>query len=275
VPAFFAVLRPKAIREDRVYGPLLRKAIQLARDRSKVVSAIRMADSAEDAEEVIFATSGDPEAGGEGLLVENGVRADIDPSKLVDDDGHPLWSAGPPGPLRELLHEGETPERSLSLFELPGRTWVVVPASARERAREVFAHPRHHHLAAYSAQDPRDLAFIRLDGPALVSHVTALKRAPNIGTIGENLGSAVFSLPPGAAHELTLSLHYLDGESASAAETVLRQTFSALGRKGSPALSWLGNARVERSDTAIEATAPLPPSLVSALVGGEPPPPNR
>jgi hypothetical protein len=106
-PELLAVVFPTALRKDKVYGPLLRRAIDLVREQSRVVAETRALDAMEDAEEVIIgirpdvaAASGAP---GEVVVVVRGVRADVDPATLVDADGHPLWAPGPGGRVRELV----------------------------------------------------------------------------------------------------------------------------------------------------------------------------
>src|ERR1019366_6462314 len=84
------------------------------------------------------------------VVVVRGVRADVDPAALVDADGRPLWAPGPTGRVRELVRAGtgsgaessEAPRNEIpaSLFELPGRTWVIASGEARARARSAFAH---------------------------------------------------------------------------------------------------------------------------------------
>jgi hypothetical protein len=275
VPELFFVIRPKALREDRIYGPLLRRAIRLAREQSKVVAATRMAESVEDAEEVVLGLSHAAGRAAEAILVENGVRTDIDPAKLVDDDGGLFWTLGPSGAIRELVHGGppkRDPEQDpdASLFELPGRTWVIATGPARDRARDVFARPLNRPLSAYTAVDDRALAFLRIDGATLVSRVQPLHGRGPLSTVGDKLVSAVLSLPPGAEHSLRAVLAYADDDAALAAESVLRETFSALGRMSTAKLAWLGNASLTRAGTSVIATAPLPPQLIDGLLGAAP-----
>lgn len=276
VTELFVVVRPKALREDRIYGPLLRRAIRLAREQSKVVAATRMAESVEDAEEVVLGLSDAAGRAPEAVLVENGVRSDVDPAKLVDENGGLFWTPGPSGPIRELVHDAARKDASddpdASLFELPGRTWVIASGPARDRARDVFAHPLNRPLPAYSAADDRALAFLRIDGATLVSRVKPLRGSGALAAVGHKLVSAVLSLPPGAEHSLRVVLDYADEDAAFAAESVLRDTISALGRTASPTLAWLGNAKVERTQSSVLATAPLPPQLIDGLLS---PVPNR
>ncbi len=270
-PDLLAVVRPRSVREDRVYGPLFRQAIRLARQQSKVVAATRLAESLEDADEVVLGLSNDPR---EVVLVENGVRADIDPAKLVDDEGVPLFRPGPTGPPRELVHhrqarkgeaEDAADDEGMSLFELPGRTWVIASGSAAGRARDVLAvHPGGFQPLGYGE---RSLAFVRIDGPALVSHVSQLRGKGMLAPVGHDLVSALLSLPPGATHALEVTLQYGTDEATLEAESTLKDTFGALGRSHSAMFSWLGEAKVEHTSRSVVVTAPLPPTLTDALLG--------
>jgi hypothetical protein len=277
-PELLVVIRPRSLREDRVYGPLFRHAVRLARERSKIVAATRLADSLEDADEVVLGVTTVDTGAEELVLVENGVRADVDPARLVDDDGALLWGPGPSGPIRELVAErshaaalGKTggleavPE-DVSLFELPGRTWVIASGAARDRARDVFVHPLGRPRPAY---DDQALAFVRMDGAALVSHVNQLRGGP-FSPVGQGLVSALLSLPPGADHAVVVTLEYSNDDSAMGAESVLRDSFGALGRSGKPAYSWLGEAKVERTRRSVVARAPLPAALTDALLSASP-----
>jgi hypothetical protein len=262
-PEFLAVVRPKSLREDRIYGGLFRKAIQLARERSKVVTATRMVESVEEAEEVVLGLSEPAGRPAEMLLVERGVRSDVDPAKLVDEQGRLVWGPGPSGLVRELMTVGGG-EDDASLFELPGRTWVIASGPARDRARDVFTHPVNRSAPVY---DPQALAFVRIDGPALVAHVKQLQGG-RLSAVGHNLVSALLSLPPGAEHTVRAVLDYSDEDAALGAEAILREAFAALGRTKEPALMWLGTATVQRTSHTVTMAAPLPPQLIDALLGG-------
>ncbi len=267
MPELFVVVRPKAIRQDRVYGPLLRRAIQAAREQSRVVAATHPLETIEDAEEVIVGMRPDtPQQAGELLLVERGVRADIDPAALVDDDGKALWAPGPSGGIRELVRErdpsGQAPDASL--FELPGRTWVVATGPARRRARDAFAHPfRRPDLDL----DPSALAFVRIDGPSLVAHVPALRGSGGLSALGARLRSVTLTLPPGADGAVRVTLAYADDDATALAEVALRETVRAVARARREGLAWLGRATVAPSGRSVVVTAPLPASLLEGLLG--------
>ncbi|HEX3344463.1 MAG TPA: hypothetical protein VHS09_07805, partial [Polyangiaceae bacterium] len=196
-PELLVVVRAQAAKRDRVYGPLLKRAIEVGRERSAAVASTRVLDAMGDAEEVIVGLRPDtPDAPGELVLVARGVPADIDPGKLVDADGAALWGPGPPGAVRELVRERDEHGHpaGASLFELPGRTWVIAEGAARVRAREAFAHPFDRPAMKL---DPSAVAIVRIDGPSLVQHVRALQDLGGLAAVGHHLRSVTFLLPPG------------------------------------------------------------------------------
>jgi hypothetical protein len=269
LPELFVIVRPRALAQDKVYGPLLRRAIDVARQQSRVVAGTRALEAMEGADEVIAGVRADaPGQVGELVLVAQGTRADIDPGKLVDDDGRVLWAPGPSGPVRELVRERDEHGAPIaaSLFELPGRTWVVVAGDARSRAREAFAHPVNRPMIDL---DREALAMVRLNGPSLVAHVRPLQGSGGLGAVGKRLQSVTFLLPPGGAREVSATLSYGSGEAAAFAEVALREAIAAVSRSKREGMGWLASARVERPDgheTRVVVTAPLPPALVDALL---------
>ena len=266
MPELLVVLHPQALKQDRVYGPLLRRAIELARDRSTVVAAISPLETAVDAEEVVYGAHPDTrDLPAEELIVERGVSASIDPGKLVDGAGHPIWSAGPSGPVRELVIDRDPSGHpvNVSLFELPGRTWVMASGGARTRARDAFAHPMHRPAMEL---DPAALILVRFDGPSLVAHLHALQDLGALGAVGRRLRSATLTLPPGTTGAVKATLAYADEDAAAFAEVTLRQVVDAAGRSKRPGIVWLGSATVERPDKRVVLTAPLPPALVAGLL---------
>jgi hypothetical protein len=267
MPELLVIVRPQALRQDRVYGPLLRRAIEAARDQSKVVASIHPLETIERAEEVVIGVHPDTQdQPGEVLMVERGVPAEVDPGKLVDDDGRPLWAPGASGLVRELVRERDSAGHPVdaSLFELPGRTWVVVTGGARLRARDAFAHPVRRPALDL---DPTALALVRIDGPSLVARVHGLQDLGSLGAVGRRLKSVTFTLPPGADGSVKATLGYADEDAAAFAEVTLRQVVTAVLRSKSQRMAWLGLATVERPDKRVVVTAPLPPTLVSALLG--------
>jgi hypothetical protein len=328
-PELLGIVFPLALRRDPVYGPLLRRAIALVREQSRVVAETRALDSMEDAEEVIVGvrpevgigrsgapprTPEDSEEGGEAIVVVRGVRADEDPAALVDAEGHPLWAPGPSGGVRELVRSDSTastggaPPIPASLFELPGRTWVIVSGAARARARDVFAHPRGRPALPLETRAAGALLLLRIDGPSLVARVRALQSPRGLAAVGRGLEALTLVLDaapaapagepvtPGAAsptdtgapvaelgpphRSVRVTLTYTDAPLAMLAEATVRDVIGAIARKKPDDLAWLAGATVDRSPSGaasgvrgqeareVVVTAALPPRLVGALLRG-------
>lgn len=268
VPELLVVVRAKAAREDRVYGPLLRRALEVAREQSRAVVATRALDAMGDAEELVIGVRPDTADGpGELVLVARGVRADVDPGKLVDTDGAPLWAPGPAGHVRELVRERDEHGHPVgaSLFELPGRTWVIAQGDARVRARQAFAHPINRPAMAL---DLLALAIVRIDGPSLVRRARALQDLGGLAAVGHHLRSVELVLPPGAERSVRATLTYAGDDDAALSEVAARDAVDRASRAGSePAwLPWLASARVDRGRKTVFLTAPLPPALVDRLL---------
>jgi hypothetical protein len=266
-PELLVVVRPKLITQDRVYGALLRRAIATARERSSVVAATRFADAVEDADEVVVGLRPDTQDhAGEIVLVARGVRADIDPARLVDSEGHGLWTPGPSGAARELVCEQDAHGHPVgaSLFELPGRTWVIATGPARQRARDAFAHP---FARPAMDLDPSALAIVRIDGPSLVARVPFLQEYGGLAAAGRRLKSLTFTLPPGAEGTVKATLAYADDDAAAFAQVAIQEHIDAVARLHKPEnLVWLGSAKIERPDTRVIMTSPLPPNLIDAFL---------
>jgi hypothetical protein len=289
-PEIVAIVFPTALRRDAVYGTLVRRVIELVRDRSPVVAQTRALDAMEDAEEVIVAarpSASDPIAGdrgGEVVIVVRGVRADVDPAALVDAEGRALWSPGPPGPVRELVHVEPAapadappaePVAPASLFELPGRTWVIASGPARARARSSFARPLGRPAWPFEPHDGRALALLRINGPSLVARVHALRPSGGLHAVGSQLNAFTVELPGGPAaagdggpeRDVRATLAYANEDAAAFSEVTLHDALGAIARKKPEELAWLGGATVDRSNgKAVVVTAQVPPRLVAFLL---------
>jgi hypothetical protein len=269
-PKLLATVFPTALRSDKVYGPLLRRVIELARERSRVVAETRALDAMEDAEQIIVGMEPDSSLGiGDVVVVVRGVRADVDPIDLVDADGRALWTVGPAGSVRELVRSdmsapaAEEAHIPASLFELPGRTWVIASGAARERARRVFAHPLERPPVSF---DGGALAVVRIDGPSLVSRVRALQPTGTLADAGRRLEALTLELPPGNDRQVRATLSYFDDTAAGLSEASVREVLEAIGRRKPDGLAWLSSATIERRGKQVVLTAPLPAGLVVGLL---------
>jgi hypothetical protein len=200
------------------------------------------------------------------VVVVRGVRADVDPAKLVDSGGHTLWAPGPHGAVPELVRDRDDSGQPIgvSLFELPGRTWVVAAGQgARERAREAFGHPVGR---AAVKLDPDALAVVRIDGPSLVARLRGLQRYGELEAIGHDLQSLVFTLPPGGEGVVKATLAYATEDAAAFSEARCHDVVDAIGRQRPPKLLWMTSTRIDRTNKYVLLSAPLPPQLIDGLL---------
>jgi hypothetical protein len=268
-PPLLLAFRPRALQSDPLYGPLLRRALALARIRSRVVAATRAIDAIEDADEVVCGLrpprresgpSGPASSldDGDWIAAIRGVRADIDPATVVDGNGHTLWQPGPLGRVRELVRAPDDSGVEASLFELPGRVWVIASGAEAARVRESFARPRPHRPLDL---DDRALALLRIDGPSLVDRVPALRGDGALSPVGMHLRGVVMEIDPAPAGDggapddpdaarsdkgaIEGHVEYSDESAAAAAEQVIGDVIAAVRRTHPPGLEWLGSVRVE------------------------------
>ncbi|MBV9947954.1 MAG: hypothetical protein JOZ69_13960 [Myxococcales bacterium] len=283
-PALVVVVRPRRLRHDPVYGPLLARVIDLAREASRLVDATRALDAVEDAEELVIsaadraataeASTGDT---GDLVFVIRGVRADLDPGYLVADDGRPLWRPGPSGPVRELVLDGDA-AGAASLFELPGRTWVIASGESRLRARATFGRRIRGALAPPELPailDPHGdddaLAAAWLSGPPLLARVGVLRPPALLAPVGRHLETVTLSLSAGSEAFVRATLTYRDDEAPGPASARLREAIAAL--RGGPTstrneYAWLaaGAVTVDEAHRRVVVTAPLPKDVLAAVV---------
>lgn len=254
-PDLVVVLHPHALQRDAVYGPVIRQISQAAAARSAAVAAMRALEAFEASEEVIVAMTND----GAALVVLRGVRADLDPARLVDSSGATLWTPAQ-GASRVPELTRDQAGVPASLFVLPQRTWVVAVGNARARAREAFAHPVGRPAWSY---DRDALASIRILGPALVEHVPKLRYSGQLSVVGHKLTTATFSLSSGKEGTMTVALAYGDEDAAAEAEVTIRHVIDVLRRSEDSRFRWLQPAVVARDEARIVTLrAPLPKVLL-------------
>ncbi len=292
-PKLLLFLRPKALRADKVYGPMLRQALQLARER-RVTSGSLVLEAIEDADEAVaelgdWSTTEAPSGSRELVFVLRGTRADLDPARLVGPEGDLLWSAGPSGRVRELVHERDqdgTPNPA-SLFELADRTWVVASGAARDRARDAFAHPFQRSVPPFA---PDALATIAIDGPSFVAKVPFLQASGPLASLGRGLRSVELDLlepmPPSGAtgppadpispRQIRALLSYVDGQAAVQAGSAMGEILQVVSRVKPAALSWLVADHVEVVRQSVVIVEPVPMDLLQRFFyqGGPTPAPR-
>jgi hypothetical protein len=280
LPEALFVVRPRALRRDAVYGPLFGRAIQLARQHSKVVAAASTLETIEDADEVLV---GVPDIRTvDFVVVVRGVPADVDPASLVDERGRPLWMSASPGPVRELarVRPAERSDQTdmvpqdddtvdASLFELPGRTWVIATGKACAAARRNLSRATAPSPDDSNDLDPQGVAILRLAGPALVQRVRGLRPPGLLSAIGHELATITVVLSPGSDALLRATFSYNSEQAVLPAETTLRQAISALSDAKPQTFAWLRASTTRTSRCCVLVATPLPAPLLDALVASD------
>ena len=138
-PDLVITLHPGAIARDAVYGPLLRRASELA---SAYAGPTNLGTTAlavfERTEEVVIAGS---DGGKDAVVILRGVPADLDPLDIVDTSGHAVWRALG-GDVRTLSRElGSNDGADAALFLAPGLVWIIASGPAIPRTRAVLLRP--------------------------------------------------------------------------------------------------------------------------------------
>ena len=266
MPELFVDVRPRALRQDTVYGPLLGRALDLVRQKSHVVAALQALDALQNAEDIVIGIRPDTQdRPPELVMVARGVPADMDPVKMVGAEGAPLWAAGPSGGVPEFVRIIGATEKAdpSSLFELPGRTWVIASGNAQARARDAFAHPFNRPRFDF---DPDALALARLDGSSFVQRMPPLQAHGGLSAVGRHLQSVTVVLLPGAEGAVRATLAYTDDDAAALAEVAARQAVEAVVRSKRASFAWMGTLTVGRDQKHVILAAPFPPQLIDALM---------
>jgi hypothetical protein len=270
------VVRPRALRRDALYGPLLGRAIDLARQQSKIVTAASTLDTIENADEVIV---GVPDLQTvDFVVIVRGVPADVDPASLVDERGRQLWTSTSVGPVRELTRaqpardgdDRDVDPKDLdtvdaSLFELPGRTWVIATGKACALTRRNLSRPTAPTADDLNGLDPQGVAILRLAGPALVRRVRALRPPGLLASIGHELATVTVALSSGTDALLRATFSYDSEQAVAPAEATLRQTISTLSDAKPQTFAWLRASTTQTLRGCVLLATPLPAPLLDAL----------
>jgi hypothetical protein len=244
---------------DKVYGALVKMLSRIVAARAPQASGTRTMEVFQSCEEVIY---GVRRAGAEdAVIVLIGVRADVDPARIVDDRGQVMWrSAGGVGRAQELASSDEA--KPASLFVLPARTWVVAIGEARERARTAFVNPFDR---PSPVKDEGALLLVRFDGPSLVDGVPRLRaRGGALEPVGRRLDFVSLALRPGN-DGVVATFAYSEEGAAAFAEATLKDLATTAQRDGSEKIRWLGEAKIDRQGSTIVARVPVPPRLIADL----------
>jgi hypothetical protein len=250
-PDLYAVVRPRALKRDAIYGALWKSMMSAAEARG-VMQGATMVEAVDGSEEVIVGLGGSVE----GALVLRGVPANLDPERILDARGRPLFR-----PLTDrtrvveyaLVDAGHTDG---SVFVLPDRTWVGALGETRSRARQVFATPLHRPTPEVEHDA---LATVRVTGA--LAHV--LDRHPVFGPLSRRLSSATLSLMPGKSG-VVLALAYPDADAAAWGENAAKTLTADLAKKDAR-LAFLKDASVRYEGTTVYVRVGIPPRLLEEL----------
>jgi hypothetical protein len=277
-PDLVLTVHPPALSRDAVYGPLLRRASELATAYAGPTNLGTTALAVlERTEEVVVAEN---DRGKEAVVVLRGVPASVDPLEIVDTAGHAVWRPIH-GDVRTQSRELEPVEAAdVALFIAPGLVWVIASGPAVARARAALLGGAGLGKASL-AGDETPLISLSLPGNALPQ-----LRQGALAPVGAGLQRIQIDLTPGREGVIVSKLTYPDANAAaSAEETVTAVTLAfrhrleesvranddqrSKERAKSPrtlgSLDWLGAAKVDRMDAVIVVRAPIPRPWLNAL----------
>lgn len=256
MPDIYAIVRPQTIKRDPVYGALWKTLVRIAEAR-RIVVGPSMLEAAEGADEIIFGLN----PGMDGAIVLRGVPASVDPTKVTDPSGQPVF--------RLVDERAKVPEYRLldgpladagSLFVLSGRTWVGAFGEARQRARTAFATPFGRPVPKV---DPDALGFVRF-GERFVQQPRYVK-SPVWSAFTKRLVDVTLALEPGKKG-VVASLHYADPDAAAYAEMQAKQMVAELATDPGR-FSWIKDAKVAYEGNTVRVELPVPPRLLEELPG--------
>jgi hypothetical protein len=302
-PDLLVRLHPPALQRDPVYGPLLRRAGEMA---SAYAGPMNLGTTAlaviERTDEVVVAQRARDvrELGKDAVILLRGVPADIDPLQVVDTAGHPIWKAVA-GDTRTTSRElAPVQPAEAALFVTPGLSWIIASGDSVARVRaEVVAGGagRVKGVEGVGTELPGDGSDTALASISMPGDVIPQLRQGALAPVGAGLTNIKLDLGPGALGILIARLAYVDAASAASAEgTVLAVTLAfrhrleedikadghapqatAQARAARPgaSLEWLGAAKVDREGATVIVRAPIPKPWLEALAKAEvtvPPP---
>jgi hypothetical protein len=268
-------VHPKAIARDRIYGGLLKRASSLAAAYAGPNTVGTTTLSALERTDEVDISADD---GGAIVVVLQGVSADLDVRRIVDEMGNPVWNPVA-GDTRRSFGEYEATNGSqASLFVLPHRNWIIAVDEARGRARAAIISEELHGLSF--SRDEEGLADLMIRGDSLVRRQASLQ-VGTLAPLGAHLQSASFELTPGLEGVIVARLTYADSAAAAGAERTASDVVAAFRRKleehdgeahgapatgrGLPPLHWLAAAGVARTDDVVRVRAPIPRSWLDAI----------
>ena len=262
-PALLVVVRPTRLARDPLYGPLVRRASELAAARAGVGGAVGTTTlrALEQSEEVLVGID-DPKAR-DAVVALRGVPADLEPSRVLDTNGAVLWAHYRDWPrgVEELAPVDASAEASL--FALPRRAWVIAVGGARERARAAYDGRNDDRSATTGwgvTVDPEPLAVARLRGDAIVRLRPSLAEGA-LAEVVRALDSLTVSLQPGPegqVGEVVARLVYAEEPFAVRAQGRVEEVLAAFTRAYEKSAPWLHAVKVAREERAIVVRGRIP-----------------
>jgi hypothetical protein len=266
-PALLVVVRPTKLTRDPLYGPLIRRASQLASARVSVAEAVGTTalTALERTEEVILGAY-DRDAR-DAVIALRGVPADVEASRVLDTNGKPLWAhvRDLPRGIEELAPVD--PTASAALFVLPRRAWVVAVGGAVARARAAFVEGAHG-SASLGAIDDGPLVVARLRGAALLRARPSLADGP-LAPVARDLDVVSVGLEPGpegAVGEVVARFEYGEPAFAERAERCVADVLAAFTRKYEAEAPWLHAIKVSRTERAVLVRGRIPRAWADGLL---------
>jgi hypothetical protein len=261
-PALLVVVRPTRLARDPLYGPLFRRAGELAAARSGVGGAVGTTTlrALEQSDEVLVGID-DPHAK-DAVVALRGVPANLEPSRLLDTNGAVLWAHYRDWPrgVEELTPADASVEASL--FALPRRAWVIAVGGARERARAAYDGRTEENSLAPSAitMDAEPLAVARLRGDAIVRLRPSLAEGA-LAEVVRALDFLTISLQPGPegqVGEVVARFVYAGEPFAERAQGRVEDVLAAFTRTYEKSAPWLHAVKVSREERAVVVRGRIP-----------------
>jgi hypothetical protein len=263
-------VRPQALARDRVYGPLLRRASEMASAYAGPTTLGTTALGAlEKTDELVVAEN---DHGREAVIVLRGVPGSLDPTEVVDTNGKPVWRAIE-GDVRTRARELAPVEPAeTALFVAPGLVWIIAAGPAIGQVRAALLRPEN---ADGLVGDETPLLALALRGETLVAQEPRLRQGA-LAPIGTGLLNVHLELTPGTSGLILGRLAYATPDVAIAAEVTLEEVTRAFHQRlergaqaaaksdgGLPSrqastLDWLGAATVAEQGGTVSVRVPIP-----------------
>lgn len=254
LPDIYVVVRPQAIKRDPVYGAFWKTIVRVAESRH-MINGPSTLEAAEGSEEIIIGVN----AGLDAAIILRGVPASLDPQKVADAHGRPLFRlVNDKSKVAEYQLVDRQNAEPGAVFILPDRTWVGAFGDARQRARTAFATPFGRPAPKIDAEA---LAVLRF-GQSFVQQPRYVK-SPVWSAFTKHLNSVTLALKPNKGGAL-IALQYEDQDSAAYAEMQAKQMVMELA-KDEKRFGWLKDAKVAYEGNTVNVKLAVPPRLLEEL----------